>query len=298
MKKLITMAVLAGVVFSAAAQTKTRSLTLPDFTGVDVSSYFQIEISKGDKIDVEITYSAELEPYIVSKVNSSGVLRLGIDTKDMPRDMKRENNRGKYILSAKIIVPDLVSLNASGATKVDFQGRFTPRSFKGDFSGASSVKGLDINTQSLSIDCSGASKLQISGNISGKASYDFSGASNADIRQDIGKLDIEVSGASNINLKGSFTDMSVDLSGASSMDAAGKGDKLNVEVSGASHFNGKDLSVNSASVDASGASRAFVNVSKVLNVDITGSSSLRYSDSRSVQINVKNVSKGASLIKQ
>ena len=298
MKRLIIMAVLAGFVFSAAAQTKTRTLTLPDFIGVDISSYFDVEISKGNREDVEITYSPELEPYIIAKVLNGKILHLGIDTKDMPRDLKRENSRGRYILKAKIVTPDIESLETSGAAKVELNGDFTPRIFKGDFSGASSIKGLNIRTKSASIDCSGASKLQIFGSVSDKASYDFSGASHADIRQDIGDLYIETSGASKASIEGALSKIKIDLSGASSMSISGKSEDMNLRISGASHFNGDKFDVNSASVNASGASSASVDVSRTLQVNISGSSSVKYSDSRNLDVQVKNISKGASLIKR
>lgn len=126
---------------------------------------------------------------------------------------------------------------------------------------------------------------------------DFSGASKANVARFSGvkSMDIEVSGASQVTMSLSAPKVTVDLSGASSLTLNGDGDVLTGEVSGASSFKGRDFSVKTANIDASGASSAAVLASNTINAEASGASSIRYSGS------VKDVhtsTSGASSVKR
>lgn len=285
-KRLVMMVALMGVVLPLAAQTKKMSVKSSNFEGIEVSSYYKVEISKGNSAHAEITFSEELEPYVIARV-TNGVLHLGLESDRMPRRMRNGNNR--YVLSAKVVMPNLETLKGSGATSIEIDGAFSPRSFRGGLSGASVVKGLDLNTSSISFGCSGASNLYMKGKVSGAVNIDMSGASKVQIDQDVDRMEIEISGASNLKLAGKIKVLEIDQSGASKSEITGSGDLLELELSGASKFNGADFKVNNADIEASGASSADVYVMKRLKVDTSGSSTIRYEDVAGLQIDMKNV---------
>jgi len=93
----------------------------------------------------------------------------------------------------------------------------------------------------------------------------LSGASRADIEVDSDQIDMDLKGASSLSISGKATGMDADISGASSLRAY-------------------DLSVNSISIEASGASNAKVNAKDKLYVDASGMSSVRYKGRPSVTI--------------
>jgi Putative auto-transporter adhesin, head GIN domain len=93
------------------------------------------------------------------------------------------------------------------------------------------------------------------------------------------RLDTEVSGASRLDGSLEAGDVSFQLSGASRVTLTGKGQKMALEASGASQGNLEQFVVTDANVELSGASRATVNATGKLDVNVSGASTLRYTGS-------------------
>jgi Putative auto-transporter adhesin, head GIN domain len=92
-------------------------------------------------------------------------------------------------------------------------------------------------------------------------------------------LDAEVSGASRLEGSIDTGDVRFQVSGASRVTLSGKGQKMTLEASGASQGNLEQFVVSEAKVELSGASRATVNVTGHLDVNVSGASNLRYTGS-------------------
>lgn len=118
---------------------------------------------------------------------------------------------------------------------------------------------VEITMPSLTgLEASGASRVSVTGFKSTEAlSVEVSGASS--LRGDIeaGGVTVDVSGASDVELSGSGGDLVMDVSGAGTADLA-------------------DFQVGDASIEASGASSATVNVSGRLDVEASGAAQVRY----------------------
>lgn len=111
----------------------------------------------------------------------------------------------------------------------------------------------------VGLEASGASRVDVSGfKTSDNVRVNVSGASTARGDMETGDLNADVSGASTLTLEGSGKNLRVNASGASTADL-------------------DNFAVNDASVEASGASRANVNVSGTLDANASGASSIRYS---------------------
>jgi hypothetical protein len=105
---------------------------------------------------------------------------------------------------------------------------------------------------------------------------------------------IEASGATVVSLADlKNSGLTIDTSGASKIKLAGETSDLNVDVSGASKIDAENLQAIDAVVDASGASRVLVNVSRELRADCSGASSVIYSGTPS---NIQKKTSGASSI--
>ena len=107
---------------------------------------------------------------------------------------------------------------------------------------------------------------------------DFSGASVSTIEgfDNVPTLDYRLSGASKSVFTGSADRLDLDLSGASELDLRGGGGTLTGDLSGASQLFAFDFPVEQADFNLSGASRARLRVAKLLKVDASGGSNLRY----------------------
>jgi hypothetical protein len=115
----------------------------------------------------------------------------------------------------------------------------------------------EINIPSISaIDASGATDI--------KTTNKFSGS----------EIEIDASGASDILFMGDYSKIDIDLSGASNLTLIGTGKTMRAEISGASDLKAGDFKVLNASVEASGASDATVNVKETLNADESGASDI------------------------
>jgi len=139
--------------------------------------------------------------------------------------------------SVTITMPELRGLELSGASR-------------GDISGFSS-------TDSLYLGASGASILDINNVKAGNTDFDISGASKISGSIEITDSNFQVSGASSVSLEGTAGDVVLQVSGASSMNL-------------------EDLTVDNASVGASGASSIKINASGRLDLDLSGASRLYY----------------------
>ena len=150
-----------------------------------------------------------------------------------------EPNRSyrNYTHRATVTMPRLLELEISGASR-------------GDVSGFGS-------TDSLRLEASGASTLSIDDLEAGNTRLIVSGASRATGGIEIADGDFEVSGASTVELEGDADDISLEVSGASTARLA-------------------DFPVDNANARVSGASTATVNVSGILDIDVSGASTLYY----------------------
>jgi len=178
---------------------------LEGFTAVDVGGVFEVEITSQKDFAVEIEADDNLLPFITTEV-VNGTLKI-----ETEKRLKSSNP-----IRVRIYAPDINKLDVSGVAKVTLN---------------------DVNNESLSVDSSGASKLQISGvaarlnaDLSGavqldadgltvkNASIDASGASYVSLNV-TERLNAEASGASKILYSGSPTSIEKDVSGASSVSA-------------------------------------------------------------------------------
>jgi len=134
---------------------------------------------------------------------------------------------------------------------------------------------LQLSTRSMQ----NPTKLVAEIHVASLASLDASGATDVSTTAPFNgaNIEIEASGASDISFNGNFTKMEIDLSGASKLTLVGKAQTMHAEISGASDLKAADFEVGNASVEASGASNATVNVTENLNADESGASDIHNS---------------------
>jgi hypothetical protein len=127
------------------------------------------------------------------------------------------------------------------------------------------------------LDISGASR----GNVTGFKSVNnfalhLSGASQSNINVEAGPTKIDISGASRVNGSLKAAEMHLTVTGASHCDLNGSTAPAVIIVSGASTANMPDLVMQSAGIEASGASTVTINTSGKLDLTVSGASTLNY----------------------
>jgi len=247
-----------AIAFSQKKETRPVS----GFTGIDASSVFNITITKSDRESLTIEADNEVMQYVRSEVRD-GVLRLYLDNNKNVNNVK--------ILKASVAMKNLDKVTLSGACNLTANDLFTPDKFKAGCSGASNLT-VNMTTNQLSIETSGASKIQINANVSGDANFDASGASNIKGKLKANNVSFGSSGSCSVELTGSATDIKIDASGTSKLDAL-------------------NFVVKTAKIETSGVCNVTVNVTDALKVNSSGLSSVNYKGSPSLDVSNSKLSR-------
>lgn len=181
----------------------TEKREVSDFTGIDVSGAFQVEITAQKDFAIEVEADDNLVPLIKTEVRG-GVLHIESDGR-----LSTENG-----LKIRISAPDINDIDASGAAKINATGIGNDR-LQVHTSGASKIN-LSGETTELSIDVSGASKIEAENLKAVNVEVDASGASNVSVWS-TGELRTEASGASKIVYGGQPANVIKNTSGAGSV---------------------------------------------------------------------------------
>jgi len=233
-----------GADITGSGNLETRDFSFSEFTRVEASNAFDIEVKQASSFSISVTADDNLFSYIVIS-KTGGALKLGL---------KPNHSYGSVTYRAKITMPVLTEVVLSGACDGNTTG-FSSSDFSAVISGASS---LELNKMAVDDIC-----------------FDISGAS--DIRGDItaDNARLVISGAGYLKLSGLAKDIVIDASGASSVDLSDfQIDNAHVSLSGASNATvNVDGQLN---VDLSGASLLeFIDEPTLADIDVSGSSTLR-----------------------
>lgn len=204
----------------------TQTFDFSDFDSLAISNAFQAEVTAGDAYFVEVTVDDNLVDRLQVEQRGSAVL-IGLQP---------GTAAANATLQARVTMPRLTSLDASGASRVSLSGFESSHGMNMDVSGASTVSG-DLESGNLDADVSGASTLRLQGQgdslrtvASGASTIDLSdfavsdasveasGASRINVNAS-GRLDAEASGASSVRYSGNPTLGRINESGAGSVSA-------------------------------------------------------------------------------
>ena len=190
-----------GVKGSGNITTESRDVT--DFNAVDVGGVFQVEVTAQKDFAVEVEADDNLLPYITTEVDGN-VLKIQTD--------RRITATGP--IHVRISAPDIENLDVSGAANVTLNG-VDNDSLSVDSSGASKVQ-LNGETQKLTVEVSGATKVDAEALKAGDADIDSSGASHVNVNAS-GEINADASGASKVVYTGSPVSVQKKTSGGASV---------------------------------------------------------------------------------
>ena len=231
----------------------TEKKDFKNFTSLDISSAFEVDITQSSTYSVVISADEDLFDYIeVSQTGSKLKIYLS------PRHIFTDFTLGNRVLKAEISMASLHGLELSGASKGTVTGFRSASPLMLDVSGATTLKIVNITAGDTDFDISGASKL--SGNLTaGHADFYISGASSMELSGVTNDMEIEVSGASRADLE-EFHAGNVDITLSGASEATIYVDEmLDVEVSGASRL-------------------YFVGNPKLGKTDVSGASTIKHKD--------------------
>lgn len=206
-----------------SGRTETRNMDLGNFTAIDASYAFSVDVQQGEAFAVAVTADDNLWNYVDVRVTGQ-TLHLGL---------KQPGGYTNTHLSAKITMPALNGVTLSGASRATLAGFTKPANdLRVNLSGASNAGG-QIQAGTATFDLSGASRATLSG-AANSTKVSASGASNVDLGDfPVDKAEVGLSGASRatLNVK---SNLDYELSGASNLTYSGSPSIGKSETSGSS----------------------------------------------------------------
>ena len=190
------------------------------FNAIDVSGAFDIYLSQGTAQSVIVEADENLMPLIKTVVQGN---TLKIGNEKPIRDPKS--------LKVYITVPDLKTIELSGAVNLHSQNKLTFNELGIEISGATDTH-LELAVQKLDISSSGGSEMRFSG-MANKVNLDVSGAVDIhafDLLTEVISLNISGAGEAEINVT---KELYAEISGAASVRYKGDPLKVDSNVSGA-----------------------------------------------------------------
>lgn len=170
--------------------TETQVRTVAAFNKVKSSGDFEVQITKGDELEVLIDAEENILPYIGTSVTDNTLL---IDIPGL------HNVKNRMPMSVYITVPELMSVKQSGSGNISTD-YFSAETMEFFISGSGSISS-EVDAGVLYATISGSGSLLISGD-SGESNLTISGSGNIDNSNLIvNKCNAFISGSGNMQVK-------------------------------------------------------------------------------------------------
>lgn len=286
---LLTAACLM-IASSACAFAQSRSIEhdLPPFEGLEVSDGFKITLSKGDSYSAKLTMDDALESYVQCYVKS-GVLHIGIDSKNVPKELKKQykgRNNSEPTLLAVVKVPSIKSISLADDCQFFCSYEIASTDMTMNLTGSASANNLRITGRSFNVSVGKNAKftnavLTLEEDLSLACDSRGSVAIEAKAKN----VKVLASGGSVVDIKATVDEtVSVETSSSATATLSGKAGSLEVTGKGpSSKVTASMLEVESAKLAVSGVAIE-VNPSKNLELDLGKGSEVSYSGNPSVNI--------------
>lgn len=206
--------------------TKVSTKDVSAFDKVDVSGAIDVIVNIGNKSEVVIEADSAIMPYIVTEVKDR---ELKIYNKDIIGSFNFKNNK----ILVTITTPSILELESSGACDVTINDLKTDM-FKVSLSGACDLIG-SFECNVLDLEASGSSDSKLRGKVK-NCNIELSGACDIKaLDLEVDSLKIEGSGSSNVEITVQNS-LDVELSGASELRYKGEPKYIKTDMSGVSNL--------------------------------------------------------------
>lgn len=206
--------------------TKVSTKEISAFDKVDVSGAIDVIVNIGNKSEVVIEADSAIMPYVVTEVKDR---ELRIYNKDIIGFYNFKNNK----ILVTITTPSILELESSGACDVTINDLKTDM-FKVSLSGACDLIG-SFECNVLDLESSGSSDSKLRGKVK-NCNIELSGACDIKaLDLEVDSLKIEGSGSSNVEITVQNS-LDVELSGASELRYKGEPKYIKTDMSGVSNL--------------------------------------------------------------
>ena len=313
LKAFIGMIAFAAVLLVAPQRAKAQSLSaqltdkdimVSEFNAVNVSDDFDVTVSRGT-YGVRLTVDKELAPYVEVYVRSK-VLYISYDEKAVPKEI-RKMYRGKGSLTPVFRVvaytPELQAVTLSDNATLSGVEEFVANDFELTAVGKSQVKNLRLTASSARI--SMKKNAVVNMNLKTDRGVEVSTDNNANLKLTFSgrelaltadgssvvvadgptrNMNLATSGSSQVSVSSDTESVEITSEGSSKLTLTGKALEMKVRGSRSSSVDAFAMPVETVDASLTNSSSVTVTVSKQVNVNLIGGSSLYYSGNPSFQI--------------
>ena len=313
LKAFIGMIAFAAVLLVAPQRAKAQSLSaqltdkdimVSEFNAVNVSDDFDVTVSRGT-YGVRLTVDKELAPYVEVYVRSK-VLYISYDEKAVPKEL-RKVYRGKGGLTPTFRVvaytPELQAVTLSDNAILTGVEEFAANEFELTMAGKSQVRNLRLTASSARI--SMKKNAVVNMNLKTDRGVEVSTDNNANLKLTFTgrelalaadgssvvvadgptrSLNLATSGSSQVSVASDTEDVEITAEGSSKLTLTGKALEMKVRGSRSAFVDAFAMPVETVDASLTNSSSVTVTVSKQVNVNLIGGSSLYYSGNPVFQI--------------
>lgn len=289
MKKVLISCVVALLAsLSVSAQTFVeQNHTYSVFNSVDISDNFTVRLIGSDKFAVKIKADERIAPFIVSYIVNES-LHISIDRKSIPKEMKKEF-RGKafqnIVLSADIYAPRINSIVLNGKSTLVQEDTLRVDSFSLMLNDEAKIDNLMLKCQTADISLSNSSTLNLHAAVAGNMYVTLANSAEAIIEQKSGTgLVVNASGYSTARTVVDVPKLEVAVSSSAEIVCVGAADEMKISAAGTSSVQAESLNVTEASVEQTGSSKCYMNVSDKIQVNLSGGSMMTFTQAPVIDI--------------
>ena len=202
----------AGQDLPDPGEMTTANRDLSGFDSIEINGSWEIDVSRGDQWQVELSYPENYEGEFEVSVNGD---HLSLD--GAGRRSFFGGPDAHY--AANIVMPDLVELKIAGSSQVTLAG-FQGEQLTIDAAGATQITGEDGRYGELELSLAGAHDIQLAGFVFTDADVDLAGASSVTLTMDGGELTGSLAGAGEIEYFGTVSREDINVAGFGSVGPA------------------------------------------------------------------------------
>ena len=277
-----------ALAISGFAQTRSIEHDFSPFDAIEASSGFKVSTSASDNYGVKLTVDDALESYVECYVRG-GVLHIGLDDKNIPKDIKRQykgRNSGDPTLVATVYMPTLKSLTLNDESEFVNSTNLSGDRFTLTMGGSSKINDLKIVAKIVSLNLAKSAKLT-NANVTAEGDLTLSTDGKSIVTLDCAaeNLIVSAAGSSEITLNGKIEkNLAATIASSSKATLAGSAEVLDVNGKGiSSRVDASGLKVSRGILSVSGAS-VKVNASDNLELDLGKGAEVTYTGDPVIKI--------------
>lgn len=243
-----------------------KSYGVGEFKEICVSDSFEVTLQEG-RCAVKVNADKALIPYILVYVRS-GVLNIELDEKSVPSDVKRiyrGKNAPVAIKRAIVTVPDLAGITGKDNAVIGSNGKVFSDSLQLTLTDKATARSLKIEAVSATLSMDKSCQADL-------------------VMECENRLDVHQEGRSRLKLQYKGNVLTTRLGGSAEASLSGQADNFSFTTARFSHLESLDLKATRVKAEMNSGSHAIVNAQELLNVKLSGGSTLYYTGIPAIQI--------------